>query len=432
MQSLLGIRREDKNRWERRVPIVPADLAKLVAEHGIQFAVQPSERRIFPDEDYERAGAEVTENVGICPVVFGVKEMPVSFFQKERTYIFFSHTIKGQPQNMPMLKRILELGCDLIDYEKVTDDQGRRLIFFGRHAGLAGMIDSLWGLGQRLKEARGLVTPLTRLQPAHAYRDLAEAKAAVAQVGASLREQGIPEPLRPLVIGLAGYGHVSQGAQEILNALGVVEASPEELLAGLPPAPDKVFQVVFREEHMVEPKGGHTFELQDYYDHPEKYEGVFSRYLDKLTVLVNCIYWDERYPRLLTKKQARDLAGPEAKLLFVGDISCDIEGGIEITVQPTTPDDPVFVYDPTSGEARSGFSGPGLAVLAVDNLPAELPKEASEAFSHALTPFVPAIAEADMRRPLDQTGLPPEFLRAVIVHRGQLTPAFKYLEDHLP
>ncbi len=430
MQSVIGIRREDKNKWERRVPLVPSDLGRLAKEHGIEFLVQPSPNRVFADEAYEQAAAQVQEDLSICPVVLAVKEIPVSFLQKERTYMFFSHTIKGQKSNMPLLRRIMELGCTLIDYEKVTDDKGRRLIFFGRHAGLAGMIDSLWGLGRRLKEAEGLDTPFAQIRPSHEYPDLDHAKKAVAQAGAQIAEQGLPESLAPFVCGFSGYGHVSQGAQEIYDLLPVQEVSPSELLAGLPPATDKVFKVVFREEDMVEPSEGQDFDLQEYYDHPERYRGRFERFAPHLTMLMNCIYWEKRYPRLLSKDLLADLYsnGP-AKLRFVGDVSCDPEGAVEATLMCTTPDDPVFVYDPVERQAHPGFSGRGLAVLAVDNLPAELPKEASESFSAALSPFVPALAKADMNRPLEETGLPVELQRAVIVHRGKLTEAFSYLEE---
>ena len=431
MQSVIGIRREDKNKWERRVPLVPADVARLAKEHGIEFMVQPSANRAFPDDEYEQAGGQVQEDLSVCPVVLAVKEIPSSFLQKERTYMFFSHTIKGQKKNMPLLRKIMDLGCTLIDYEKVTDDQGRRLIFFGRHAGLAGMIDSLWGLGRRLQEAEGLWTPFLELQPAHRYASLAEAKASVAKAGRALAEKGVPEALRPFVCGFSGYGHVSQGAQEVYDELPVQEVTPEELLAGLPPAADKVFKVVFREEHMVEPAQGQAFDLQEYYHHPERYRGRFQEYAPHLTMLMNCIYWEKRYPRLLPKDLLAEMWGADEspKLRFVGDVSCDPEGAVEATVACTTPDDPIFVYDPVERKAQPGFAGRGLAVLAVDNLPAELPRESSEAFSKALEPFVPALAEADMNRPLADTGLPPELQRAVIVHRGELTEAFRYLEE---
>ena len=145
----IGIRYEDKYVMERRVPLVPAHIKKLIAEEGLEFSVETSAKRVYSDEEYEAVGASITDDLGDCHVIFGVKEIPVDRLESDKTYIFFSHVIKGQPHNMPMLKRLMELNCTLIDYERVVDEMGKRLIFFGRYAGLAGMINSLWSLGQR-------------------------------------------------------------------------------------------------------------------------------------------------------------------------------------------------------------------------------------------------------------------------------------------
>ncbi len=177
MNVCIGIRREDKSRWERRVPVTPEDARELKEEHGIEVWVQPSSIRVFSEEEFTQAGATVQEDLSPCPVIFAVKEMPLDFFEPGKTYVFFAHVIKGQPYNMPMLKKMLELGCNLIDYEKVTDEKGRRLIFFGRHAGIAGMIETLWALGQRL-DWEGIPNPFTQLKHTYQYKDLAEAKEA--------------------------------------------------------------------------------------------------------------------------------------------------------------------------------------------------------------------------------------------------------------
>lgn len=150
MQHCIGVRREDKSDWERRTPITPAVAAPLREQHGIQVVVQPAPQRAFTAAEFEAAGAQVQEDLSGCPVVLGIKEIPKSAFLPGQAYVFFAHVIKGQPFNMPMLQRMLDLGCTLIDYEKVTDDAGRRLIFFGWHAGVAGMLETLWTLGQRL------------------------------------------------------------------------------------------------------------------------------------------------------------------------------------------------------------------------------------------------------------------------------------------
>lgn len=445
MHSIIGIRKEDKSRWERRVPLIPKDIEELVRNQGMEFVVQPSQTRIFPDAAYAEAGASLKEDLSICPIVMAVKEIPISLLQKERTYVFFSHTIKGQCHNMDMLRRLMELQCNVIDYEKITDAEGRRLIFFGRHAGLAGMIDTLWALGRRVEAQEGIETPFLDIQPAHTYTSLSMAKAAVAQVGQRLAKDGIDDALQPLICGFAGYGNVSRGAQEIFNLLPTEEISPALLgsssteggdwKSALPGDPRyTAYKVVFEEKHLVRPKANQTpFVLQDYYDHPEHYTGVFESYLDKLTVLMNCIYWEERYPRLLSKAWVKKTYTNDKKvrLRIVGDVSCDVEGAIEATVRTTQPDAPVFVYDGQTDKAQLGFSGRGLAVLAVDNLPCELSREASEAFSAALKPFIKPLADANMRGALADTGLPPELHRALILHHGRLTPPFEYMKSFL-
>jgi len=429
----VGIRREDKNRFEARVPITPRDLKDLIEKTGARFIVQPSEIRVFSDEEYKKAGAEISEDISSCRLIFAVKEIPIDYFYKNHTYMFFSHTIKGQPYNMPMLKKMMELKCNLIDYEKVTDDQNRRLIFFGKYAGLAGMIDSLWALGKKF-QAEGIETPFEGIEHAYRYSKLKDAENAISRVGEIIKENGIPLQLRPLITGFAGYGNVSRGAQEIYDLLPTEEISPDNI-EKLFEEPEnhkyKLYKVVFKEEDMVEPiNPADNFELRDYYDHPEKYRSKFSKYLPYLTMLINCIYWDTMYPRLLTKEFAKKLYIEEQnpRLRVIGDISCDIEGAIELTVKSTEPDAPVYLYDIEREIAVDGFVGNGPIIMAVDNLPCELPKEASEEFSRALKPFIPAIINADFSKPFEEIDIPDEIKRAMILHKGELTPNFKFME----
>jgi saccharopine dehydrogenase (NAD+, L-lysine forming) len=460
---MIGIRREDKSVWEARSPLVPADVRQLVGG-GVPCQVQTSPLRRFRDDEYRTAGAAIVDELTDPPVILGVKEIPVRCLAPDKTYVFFSHTVKGQPHNMPMLRRIVELGCTLIDYERIVDDQGRRLVFFGRFAGLAGMIDTLWALGRRL-QYEGHATPFLDVKRAYEYHDLVDARAGIAAVGERIAREGLPQVLQPFVCGFTGYGHVSQGAQEIFDLLRGREITPAEL-PNVRPDPHTCYKVVFREEHMVAQGGEHkapalssarggadkagalcsparaadalrsmpsAFDLQDYYTHPERYRGTFFDHVPHLSVLVNCIYWDARYPRLLTCEQVRDLwSGPQPpRLRIIGDISCDLNGSNECTVKATEPGEPVYVWEPATGAVRDGVAGSGPVVLAVDILPCELPVDASTYFGHTLRPFVPALDRADYSRPLDKTGLPPELQRAVIALRGELTPAYRYLEEKL-
>ncbi|MEW6742400.1 MAG: bifunctional lysine ketoglutarate reductase /saccharopine dehydrogenase family protein [Planctomycetota bacterium] len=429
---MIGIRREDKSPWEARTPLVPGDVRTLIREHGVAVWVQRSPIRRFRDAEFTAVGAELVDDLAACPVVLGVKQVPPGCMQHGKTYVFFSHTIKGQPQNMPMLRRLMELGCQLIDYERIVDEQGRRLVFFGRYAGLAGMIDALWALGNRL-EHEGIASPFAAVRRAFEYDNLHHATRELARVGAELARGGVPPALRPFICGFAGYGHVSTGAQEIFDLLPVRELSPAELPT-VSRSSAACYKVVFREEHMVAPRDETTvFELQDYYHHPHKYCSAFFPYVHYLTILVNGIYWDSRYPKLVTVEQLRELFGAvqQPRLRVIADISCDIGGAIESTVRPTDPGDPVYVFDPETGQAPAGVVGRGPVVLAVDALPCELPLDASTYFSRTLLPFLPPLDRADFARPLDSSGLPPELAAATILYHGELTERYRYLEPHL-
>jgi saccharopine dehydrogenase (NAD+, L-lysine-forming) len=335
---------------------------------------------------------------------------------------------------MPMLARLKELGCTLIDYELIRSDDGRRLIFFGRYAGIAGIIDSLWALGQRLRWD-GVRSPFEGISPAHTYDGLDEAKTAIAAVGRKIQSAGLPAGTSPLVIGVAGYGNVAKGVQEVLAELPSRDVEPEQLEKLRPrELTHNIVVTTFREQHLVEPReAGRTFDLEDYYNHPDRYRSTFARYLPALSVLVNCNYWDSRYPRLVTKADLRALYGNgrSVRLKVIGDIGCDIEGAIECTVKATDPSSPVYVYEPTSGAVTSGVEGTGPVVLAVDILPAELPRDASQEFSRSLSSFLPALANVDFDVPYEALDLPADLRRAVILHRGNFTAEFARLEAFL-
>lgn len=434
MDNIIGIRLEDKNIWETRAPIIPKHMKSLISEESLKFIVQSSQIRTFKDFEYEKAGAKIVSDLKDANIIFAIKEIPTPIIEPEKKYIFFSHTIKGQKHNMPLLKRILDLKCTLIDYEKVIDEKGFRLIFFGNYAGLAGMIETLWGYGQRVKAEKSIDTPFLQLKHPYQYENLEAAKKAVVDVGVKITENGLPDELVPLIVGFAGYGNVSSGAQSILDLLPVLDIDPIQLKEFY----DKdefsrhhLYKVVFKEEHMVEPREG-KFELQDYYKHGKaKYRGVFEGYIPYLSILMNGIYWSEKYPRLLSKNYVKQLleSEDEIRLKIIGDISCDIEGGIEPTITTTEPDNPVFIYNPFSDEATSGVEGRGIAILAVDNLPCELPRESSTNFSETLMPFIPLIAKADFNKSFTELDLPPMVKNAVIVYQGELTPNYKYIQE---
>jgi alpha-aminoadipic semialdehyde synthase len=247
---------------------------------------------------------------------------------------------------------------------------------------------------------------------------------------------GLPEELRPLTIGFTGYGNVSVGAQEIANLLPVKEISPEKLLTlkdrdHLPN--NLIYKIVFKEEDLSEPiDQAQEFELHDYYAHPEKYRSQFEKYIPHLTVLMNCMYWDTRYPRIVTKDYLEKLySAGTPKLAVIGDITCDPDGSIECTYKGTEIEDPVFVYNPFTRRPTSGFEGDGILVMPVDILPSELPRDSSIAFADALMPYIKPIAVADFNQHFDDVDLPRALKKALILHQGELTPDYKYIEQYL-
>lgn len=436
MKTIVGIRREDKNPWEKRVPLIPSHVREIIRNHPLEMWIQPSPIRIIPDKDYLQEGARIEEDITPCSIVFAIKEIPVNLLNQEKVYVFFSHTTKGQSHNMPMLQRMIDFKCTLIDYEKIVNEQGQRLLFFGKQAGQAGMIDSLWALGQRLNYEKK-ENPFSQIKQAYQYGSLTEAKEEIEKVGWQIHQKGLNPSLVPLFCGFAGYGYVSKGAQEIFNLLPFEDISAEKIDSFFMDknySANRVYKVVFKEEHMVKPKiAGQKFDLQDYYDFPEKYESVFDFYLPYLTILINCIFWTPKYPRFVTKRSLNQLYSMDNKphLRIIGDISCDIEGSVECTVRATTPENPVFVYEPEEDKTIDGVEGRGPVIMAIDNLPAEISLESSIYFSNALKPYVPAITRANFDGEFEECFLPAEVKKAVILFRGKFTRDYEYMKEFI-
>ncbi len=436
MKTRIGIRREDRNPWERRAPLIPSHVRELQQNYPLEVWVQPSATRVFSDDDYRREGAVIAQDLSPCQVIIGIKEIPSALILPEKAYLFFSHTAKGQAQNMGMLRQLEVKRCTLIDYEKITDEQGRRLVFFGRQAGQAGMADTLWALGQKLKK-EGIDTPLSLLQQTWRYPSLAEAKEEIRKAGREILDRGLNPALVPLVVGFAGYGHTSLGAQEIFDLLPFREVEPAGLKALFKEnnATGRcLYKVVFREEHMVEPgRKGKAFDLQEYYSRPHLYRSRFADYLPYLSVLVNCIYWEPKYPRFVTLHDLKELylQNSRPRLRVIGDVSCDVGGSVECTVKSTDPDTPTYVYDIKENRARDNLEGTGPVVLAVYNLPAEISLESSIFFSQVLKEFIPHLSTISLNSKFQELPLPPAIKRAVILHRGKLTPDYSYLKNFL-
>ncbi|MBI9073318.1 MAG: hypothetical protein JEY94_17075 [Melioribacteraceae bacterium] len=429
MKGILGIRREDKNKWEKRVPLTPANINKLKNNYDIETHIQPFPERAFKDSDYKNSGAVLTEDLSACSTIIAVKEVPKKLIFPNKKYLFFSHTIKGQSYNMPLLKDIMSKKCTLVDYECIKNDSGRRLVFFGRFAGISGMIETLHGIGKRYS-ALGIETPFVKIKSAYQYGILSEAIKHITEVAENIKLNGLRSEIAPLVIGITGYGNVSNGAQEIFDILPHEVIEPKDLLTKELDK-SKIYKVVFKEADLFETVNvTDEFELLDYFKNPKKYKSKFFKYVNKVDVLINAIYWDTPYPKLLEKKYLKENS-ENIKLKITTDISCDIDGSIEFTSKVMEPDLPAYLYNPKDESLTDGFEGEGILNIVVDNLPTELPKDASEAFGEKLFPFIENFVKTDISVPFEEVKFVDEIKNAVIVYNGELTPRFKYLEEFL-
>ncbi len=433
MNSIL-IRAEDKNIWERRTPLVPIDLKDILAQTRAEAFVQKCAKRIFTEKQYVDVGIKVCDTAHPGDVILGIKEIPLEKIAEKKVYLFFSHTIKGQKSNMPMLKKIISGGSTLIDYERIVDAAGKRLVYFGNYAGHAGAIDILWLMGEYWQNL-GFETPFLKIKQALHYDSLQTAQKILTTVGEEIKKNGFPAEISPLTVAVLGYGNVAKGVQEILECLPIKMIPPDELEKV---APNKSFSnylnvVIFKEEHLVKPKSNHSFNLAEYYAHPENYESQFEKYLPHLSIIMNAIYWDKRYPKFVTSEALKKLwaSTKSPKLAGIADITCDVNGSIECNVKTTNPGAPAYLYQPKADDIIDGHKGDGIVILAVDNLPAELPYDASLFFSNQLKQFIPNLILADFSKPFAQSGLSTALQTATIVYRGELTPAYQYLKSYL-
>eukprot|EP00730_Choanoeca_flexa_P003065 TRINITY_DN11276_c0_g1_i10.p1 TRINITY_DN11276_c0_g1~~TRINITY_DN11276_c0_g1_i10.p1 ORF type:complete len:896 (+),score=206.23 TRINITY_DN11276_c0_g1_i10:79-2766(+) len=428
---VVAIRRETKNRWERRAPLTPSHVRTL-ARQGVQVVVQPSPMRVFTDEQYASAGAVIREDLSDVNTILAVKEVPIDELLPNKTYVCFSHTIKAQPSNMAMLDAILERNIRLIDYECVVDDTGRRLIGFGRYAGVAGMIDLLRGLGDRLL-GLGHSNPFLASGYSDYYHSVAAARTAIQLVGHNIVISGTPKAFPPMIFGFTGAGNVTKGAVDIFQELPHewIDVSDLDIVAETGDR-SVVYGVMFKREHLAEPIDPKSTFVKEHYDaNPHLYKPRFHRdFAPKITALVNCMYWDHHFPRLLSDEQLRDLYhNPQSQLLAIADISADPYGSIEATRVCTSIDKPFLVHSPDTDEQVYNWEADGILLGSVDNLPAELPIESSQEFGDKLFPFVRELALTDPSVAFSSAGLQPALSNAVIASNGALTPNFTYIAD---
>ncbi|KAL5207069.1 hypothetical protein ABZP36_031504 [Zizania latifolia] len=431
--GVVGILAETVNMWERRAPLTPSHCARLLLGGGKRrtgvnrIIVQPSTKRIHHDAQYEDAGCEISEDLSDCGLIIGIKQPKLEMILPDRAYGFFSHTHKAQKENMPLLDKILEERVSLFDYELIVGDDGKRLLAFGKFAGTAGLIDFLHGLGQRYL-GLGYSTPFLSLGQSHMYPSLAAAKSAVIAIGEEIATFGLPSGICPIVFVFTGTGNVSQGAQEIFKLLPHTFIDAEKLpeLSAVQ-STKRVFQLygcVVSSRDMVTPNDPNTrFNKADYYAHPEHYRPVFhERIAPYASVIVNCMYWERRFPRLLSIDQFQQLMKNGCPLVGISDITCDIGGSIEFVNKSTSIESPFFRYDPSTNSCHDNMEGSGVICLAVDILPTEFSKEASQHFGDILSKFVASLASAK-----GLLELPLHLRKACIAHAGGLTSLYEYI-----
>ncbi|KAK2187791.1 hypothetical protein NP493_154g03016 [Ridgeia piscesae] len=443
-KKVLAIRREDNSVWERRAPLAPSHVKQLV-DSGVKVIVQQSNRRAYPMQAYASVGAVIQEDISEAPLILGVKSIPIDLLQPYKTYAFFSHTIKAQEANMPLLDALLEKNVRLIDYEKMVEDNGRRIVAFGKMAGVAGMINILHGLGIRLL-ALGHHTPFMHIGPAHNYRNTGMACQALRDAGYEISLGMMPKSIGPLTFVFTGSGNVSQGAQEMLQNLPYELVSPEHLeKVAQHGATNKVYAcVVDMQDHLVRKSDG-GFDPNEYFEFPDRYASTFSvKYAPYTSVLINGIYWAPGAPRFITIPDAKTLLRPQSspwvptspgcpnlphRLLAICDISADPCGSIEIMQECTTIDQPFVVYDAEQNASYDSFRSDGVLVCSVDNMPAQLPLDATDFFGHLLLPHINDMLKSDATEPFDKFDTTATVKNAVITSNGELTPNFKYIAE---
>jgi saccharopine dehydrogenase (NAD+, L-lysine-forming) len=395
----IGIIREGKTPPDNRVPLTPRQCHDMVMHNPkLDIRIEWSPVRCFKDEDYKKFGIGVQEKVDNCDLLMGIKEVPVDKMIPGQTYMFFSHTVKMQEQNKGLLKAVLDKKITLIDYELLTDENGHRLIGFGRWAGIVGTHYALLMLGKK--------TGSYDLKTARQCLNLQEL---VDQYDA------IQFPASRFVI--TGGGRVAEGALEIMARAAIPRVTKEEYLNQAFHHP--VF-VQLHSKDLYHQKNGNPFEQQHFYHNPGLYDSSFQPFLSKTDILINCMYWDTHAPKLF---QEEDTLLPDFAIKIISDITCDIPGSIPITYKATTSDDPVYGFHTKDKSIGKPYLEDTIDVMSIPNLPNELPRDASRDFGKIMMEIVlPRI----MNYPED-----PMFERATITKAGKLTERFRYLEEWL-
>jgi len=397
----IALIKERKNPPDRRVVLTPQQAKELMEKFpNLEIVVESSDIRAYTDEEYKKNGIAVVDDVSDADVLLGVKEVPIDALIPDKKYFFFSHTIKKQPYNRKLLQAILDKNISLYDHETIVDKEGRRLVAFGYYAGVVGAYNTI--------RTYGLKTGLFQLPKAIELKD----KKALIE---ALKE--IKPLLPPIKIVLTGKGRVGNGAKEMLDAMGLKEVSPETFLNQNFTEPVYTqIDVDWYNKH----KEGKEFDFQEFFTHPERFEGDFEKFTKVADVYIAGHYYGQGAPYIYTKEHVQ---APDNKIKVVGDISCDINGPVVTTIKASTIANPIYGYDPKTGQEVDFTNENAIACMTVDNLPNEIARDASEGFGKSFEKYIiPAFFNQDKDGVLK---------RAQMTNKGKLTSRFSYLQDYV-
>lgn len=397
----IGLVREGKVPPDKRVPFTPLQVEEIQQRFPqAEVYCQESPIRCFRDDEYVALDIPVISDLSVCDVLMGIKEVPVENLIEGKTYLFFSHTIKKQPYNKKLLQAVLKKNIRLIDYEVLKDPQGNRLVAFGRYAGIVGAYNGLWAYGKRY----GTYS----LRRAHECFDVNDLKLELRKV-----------KLGPIKIILTGAGRVGKGSMETLDSAGIRKVNAHDFLTKTFDEP--VYVQLSSGDYHVRKEGGH-FNREEFHKHPERYSSRFIEFTRVADVLMAGAYWNPKAPVLFTRE---DMLKPDFRIRVIADITCDINGSVPSTKRATSIADPLYDYDAAADTERPPLSNNSyFTVMAVDNLPCELPRSASEEFGRDLIDRVMPL----LIRGVDEDNI---ITGATIAKGGKLTERYLYLSDYV-
>lgn len=399
----IGIIREGKVPSDRRVPLLPYQCVAIMQKYpDVEMYVQPSDIRCISNKEYVSAGIPLREDLSSCDILLGIKEVPIYQLIPDKTYLFFSHTIKLQPHNQKLLQSILEKRITMIDYEALRDKENKRVIAFGYYAGIVGAYNAFLLLGKKYK--------LFDLTPAYKCFDINELKAELKKVF-----------LPPFKFVLTGAGRVGNGAELMLKEMGVEKISPQDFLNKTykHPVYTQITSAEYNRSHTADHDSA-AWDTEHFRAYPEKYQSDFMRFATVADVLIAGAYWDQRAPELFTTD---DIKRSDFSIRLIADITCDINGSIPTTVKSTNIYDPAYDFNPFTKDLEAPFSDPrNITVMAIDNLPCEVPRSASEDFGNQLIKYVlPDL----LQQPYGDL-----IQRCALTDQGKLGPHFEYLKAY--